>query len=717
MLLLFSLALLLQVPPVVPSPAPPTVADTTGGIFDSPATRELVERVILESGEIPEGLQDYRAELRSMMYLTLAPDSALGGELPVTTDEFVGEVRWERTGFLHQWVRGHRMRLLAPAPYTLGTMIEEPWVIPHLYGSTINLLSAGDGRAQRGARRAIHPFGSQGPAHYRYTAGDTLRIRLQNELVTLVPIEVRPRAAPTEREMQLVVGSFFIDTDRAAVARARFGFVEPRRGLRVGQTGVYLELENALWENRYWLPFRQRQEIQVASGLFGGAVAARMVNLFGSYDLNTGWSPEIRTRSRLFLAPTAGADFTEWDGAVGAEAAEWEIADFADLRRLAAGAGRPDAGPLRVTPRYERGDHLFRYNRVEGTYLGAGVRIEPNDPVERRWELYATAGWAFVESTARGELIGRWHADAPRVPPRGIERGVTAGVYRRLREVRAFQPTFRWDFLYSLPALVGGSDLRDYYDATGAELSLRAGTGSWIGRVGGRWERQDSVRRNTGSFLFGTAQDFPPLAPMDPGTHAALEGAVGYSRGPGAFGIGNSAVASLRAEVGMADFRTQRLIGLLSFRQALGPITFASRLDAGHGWGELPPQQLFRFGVEEGLLGYEPNEFGGSTAAIGRGRLLIGLPPRSTQPLARSGFFIVPPLRPSLVLLGEAGWAEVSERSRPQLARLASVPTERVRGSLGVGVSIFEDALTLEWYRPLEEDRRGRWYFGLVRWF
>src|SRR5690606_17435638 len=103
-------------------------------------------------------------------------------------DEMVSEVRWHRNGLL-QDVRGHRTRLLIPLPYTLGTMLERPWVVPHLYGPQIYTPFAG--------RRAVNPFGSSGPAAYRYTALDTVRLRLQGDMVTLVPIAVRPRAAPT----------------------------------------------------------------------------------------------------------------------------------------------------------------------------------------------------------------------------------------------------------------------------------------------------------------------------------------------------------------------------------------------------------------------------------------------------------------------------------------------------------------------------------------
>lgn len=710
-----------------PAAQPPTPDTTAPGAFDSPETQRLVERVIEASGTLPPELQDYQATVRTAMYLALASDSTAGGDLTLAVDEFASDVRWHREEKLRQTVRAHRVRLLAPAPYTLGTLLEQPWVVPHLYGSTIRVLSSNiGGVAPAGGRRgevtAIHPFGVPGPRHYRYRAGDTLRVYTQSGSVTLVPVTVSPRAGTGDRRLRLVVGTFWIDVDRAAVARARFGFAEAGGGV-LGETNTFLELENGLWQNRYWLPHLQRRELQVSSSLIGGAAVGRIVNRFDAYELNTGWSTLTPDHALLEreLVPDQATLFAGWNEAVGAEAGEYRSTDFADLRLATSGAARADAGGLRLSPYYQRGEHLFRYNRVEGAYLGAGARLLPADPLRRRWDLYATAGWVFAEATPRGELTARWRSDLPGTPRDLARTELNAGAYRRLYDLRSFRPSFEWSWVYAVPALFVGSDQRDYYDATGVELGLTRRRGFWTTRLGTRWERQDTVRRNTTRYLFGTADEFPPLAELEPGTHAAAEGELAYERGSGAYGLGNGLWLSLRGEKGFADFGFTRVVTLASFRRALGPFTLAARLDGGHVTGDAPPQKLFRFGSAEGLGGYAPNEFGGSTAAIARGRFLVPLPPRDPRPRPLAGPFIVPPLRPALVLLGEAGWAEVSQRLRPQLARLGAAPTDGVLGAAGVGVSLFEDALTLEYTGPLRavdgRRRDGRWYFGLTRWF
>ncbi|HEV2149612.1 MAG TPA: hypothetical protein VGR37_19585 [Longimicrobiaceae bacterium] len=702
----------------------PAAQDTVPDAFDSPATRELVERVTRAGSVIPEELADYRADYRSAVYLSLRPDSALAGEVPVTVDEFAGTLRWERGGSLLQEVAGHRVRMLAPTPYSVGSLLEQPWIVPHLYGQTIDLFQLSPtpaptaaGRTVRRISRAVHPFSARGMQLYRYSVSDTVRVRTTEGIVRLVTVDVRPRAVQQSDAPQMVVGSFQVDLDRAAIARARFGFAEPGGRFRLTRTGVFFEMENGLVQDRFWLPYRQRQEIQISSPLFGGAAAIRVASTLSGYDLNTRWSPEEPGRAALVRRDRGGDAFRGW-GTVGEGIGDFDIADFNDLARETTGAAARDEGRVRVSFLPERGEHFFRYNRVEGPFLGGAVGVEQALPDGAAWQVYATAGWAFSEGTARGEATALWIDES--TGPFGQREGWSAsgGVYRRLRDTQAFRPAFRWDLGYSLNAALGGYDILDYYDATGVEAAAGIRRGRLTGRLGGRWERHDSVTRNTDSFLFGRARRFPEVAPADPGTHAGVEGELRYGVGGGAFALGNSLVASLRGEAGFADWSFGRVTGLLAARRSLGPfVTLALRGDAGHVAGDVPPQFLIRFGEAEGLRGYEPNEFGGTTAAIGRARLLLFLPPYTQEPLARAGFFIVPPLRPALVLSGSSAWADVADRSADELFRVGSRPTDGARRTVGIGVSIFEDAFAVEYSKPLEEGERGRWTVGLVSWF
>lgn len=701
MLLSVALTLLLQLPDTIP----------TG--FDSAETEALVALTIQRSGEVPEDLVDYRADVQTSMYLTLATDSVGGGDLPGSVDEMVSEVRWHRRGFVHQEVHGHRTRLLVPLPYTLGTLMERPWVVPHLYGSEIYTPFAG--------RRAVNPFGSRGPSFYSYDGLDAVRLRVQGEVVTLVPISVRPQGQ-MEGDDLLVVGTFYVDAERGAVARARLGFVGggsdvPRS---LADIGTFVELENGLWEGRYWLPYQQRRDVIFESRVLGGSISARVVSRWLDYDFNTAWEPQGGREQLAWDLGDPDDVFAGWRAEPGEEAGRYSMDDFADLRLATATADRPtDAGPD-LQLHYERGSHLFRYNRVEGPFLGLGARLVPPDPRRTPWQVYGTAGWAFAEQTARGEVGALWGEPVSRDAAGGTGIGLGISAYRRLTDIQPFRPTFDWEWIYTFPALLFGSDERDYYDATGVELFGTLRRGRWDGRLGARVERHDSVEVNTTSYLFGDASEFGPLAGIDPGDQIALEASGGYSLGPGAFGMGNSLVLRAHSEAGVGDFRYQRLWGLLSLRRSLGPVTAAARVDGGTSWGGVPAQRLYRFGSVEGLRGYEPNEFGGSSAVLARGRVIIGLPPRSTQPIARFDMFLIPPLRPALVLLAESGWTRVDTDLVDELNHLGSAPTGGWRSSVGIGLSLLEDAVSIERLEPVgagSEGREGRWYVGLTYWY
>jgi len=697
-------------PQLQPRPVVPADTIAPDSIWDSAETRALVTRVIQTGTTVPAGLLDYRATIGAVIHLSLRADTAQGGELPVTVDELAGEVQWERDGDLLQTIRGHRVRLLAPTPYTLGSLLEAPWVIPHLYGNTINVFSLSPTPGGRTVlARAVHPFSYRGIDFYHYRGGSPVRVTTSEGVTTLVPITVRPRPGTLEEagRERLVAGTFWVDFDRAAVARARFGFVERGGRFVVTETGVFFELESALVEGQWWLPHRQRREIQVSSPLLGGAAAIRIVTALTDFEVNTGWrSPEPGARLVMQLRPGA------FENAPVVEGDPTDIGDFADLAQIV----RPPESTegVQVALRYERGDHLFRYNRVEGAFVGVGTRIQPADPERRDWSVYAHAGWAFSEATARGELGFRWHPGDPTAP--GAQWSATLGAYRRLRDMTSFRPPLQWELGYAFGAALGGYDVRDYYDAAGAEAFATRRRGGWLARLGGRIERHDSVGRNTGRFLFGEAEDFPEVAPSEPGTHAAAEATLRYARGTGAFGVGGGVIAQVTADQGFGDFQVTRATALLSTRFPSRYLTVIARGDAGAVLGEAPPQFLFRFGGIEGLRGYARNEFGGSTALLGRARVLLHLPPYGQEPLFRAGFFLFPPLRPALVLSGDAGWAEANDDSRRSLARLGAVETDGVRSSYGVGLSLFEDALSVEYVWP-GEGGEGRWYTGFVAYF
>ena len=75
--------------------------------------------------------------------------------------------------------------------------------------------------------------------------------------------------------------------------------------------GTFLELENGLWEGRYWLPYQQRRDVTFESRILGGSLTARVVSRWLSYDFNTGWEPTGR-REQLTWNLDDSEAFADW---------------------------------------------------------------------------------------------------------------------------------------------------------------------------------------------------------------------------------------------------------------------------------------------------------------------------------------------------------------------------------------------------------------------
>src|SRR5690606_34554715 len=112
-------------------------------------------------------------------------------------------------------------------------------------------------------------------------------------------------------------------------------------------------------------------------------------NRFVDFDLNTGWTPTGEMVSLEWDLMGESEAFAGWRGPIGDEESELSAEDFADLR-LASSAEARGSESTRAQLHFDRGSHLFRFNRVEGPFVGLGARVIPPNPSEDRWELYGT---------------------------------------------------------------------------------------------------------------------------------------------------------------------------------------------------------------------------------------------------------------------------------------------------------------------------------------
>lgn len=330
--------------------------------------------------------------------------------------------------------------------------------------------------------------------------------------------------------------------------------------------------------------------------------------------------------------------------------------------------------------------------------------------------VHGFGGWAWKEQTVRGGAGVAWRRD---------QRAVAIHAERRLESTNDF-PLDIGVADPGLAELVGFAQQRDYVDRRAAALSL------------------SDIRRSFGDAIvsaqIGAGQDAPersrlrriPLVlsrdTLLPNRSAA-RGSYGrvaldyefhpdLSIGMRLTGVG----AQLHYEAAAGQLAWQRATILLKHRGEWGPLVFGERVDAGIVTSprDLPPQQLFEMGGNARLAAYSYKQFAGDRAAIATAGANYIFPRFRTLRLP-GGYSRLPQLAPGIGAGVEMGWttltndaarAAVLALSNPQTGVPLSVATNGIRGSAGVGVTLFSGLIHLGVAHSLDGSAKWRAAFG-----
>lgn len=739
--------------------------DTSGTVrvrdtstYATPALRAMIAEASERNRRVPDGLRSYRARIGSEVAIVLRrPDGVEGA---VSVEQFAGSARWDRTGAYEQHVDGYRAQQSAPTLSVLSFM-RNAWTIPVLYGNRIALFfsidSARTAKATEGgasqARReparaprppmvAFHPLADDREGHYRYRGGDTvLTVRVGGRTIPIVRVHVEP-TRPAAGSVIVFRGDLDLDVSRHQLVRMRGYFQqitarsEERGAGLIGRAlshaivGIgYIELVNAEIEGAYWLPTYQRLEVQAAVGLAGDdRTIMRIVTRFGDYALNGDTVPALvalpapgvaadtlnARPHRLTFAPRDSMNRPRsWPAPVGSTTAAVSSDDFDDL----APERWRSSGPPRAELRAERLLDILRYDRVEGLYTGAGGRLRLRDAAPGV-EVRGSAGYAWAERTVRGYGTvlrdrGSWISS--------------------LRAGRTLDPTndflTPFDSTSALAAFFSNDDF-DWVDRRFATLSLEGRVGgarkyAAIVETGPASDRPERTRVRRAPFPIAMDTTFRANRGVDAGSYWRSAATLVYRPDVAAELVRPGVGASLSYERADGGPRFARVSGRLVGRASWSELAGSARLDAGALVGRgRPPQRLFEVGGgSAGLPSYDYKQFAGDRAALARVAVWRSLP-FLTAPL-RFGPFVIPGPSPALAVGTTAGWVGASsDETRAALRRLAvceplagdpcgttllrpSVPTDRVRADVEVGVRLFGGALFLGVARPV--DRSGRW--------
>ncbi len=705
------------------------------GPYADSATAVLIARARERHRQQDAAVHDYRAILRTRLDASLGR-GGFARFLPIAVEEQESQLYWQAPNDVKLVTLGRRFRT-AFRGADVNSSWTHPWFIPRFLGDSIRLLGGQDFPE----RAAIHPLAAGADAYYDYAIADSLTLFLPGRTVRAVGV----RITPTRADASLIAGEMWLDASTAETVRLSFVFVGKRMWVdSIGPTRsdtaradrndalaqrivrVSADLEYGLYDERYWLPYRQAVTIDISLPWFKNiAIPAHFTTTFRAVRVNEN-APltftalprdtthrtsrrrrgEVTRRCGQNVAMGRGlreqedsvslgcvtvgtwpggrfeldapADstllaYTGWGDALRFDAAPGDAERLESLREdvLNTLERLPDSltGQPRLSVAFDRFTDIWRYNRAEGASLGAGYEWRPGLPFIA---LMVKGRYGFTDGRLQASLAVR--RDAP-----GSRLEIAA--FREMRDADPLAPGLT--FSNSVDALWFARDDGDYVFLQGgearyqrplgvvADLTLRARYGEETAPI-----RLAHAGLND---LLGGSGDFRPNGPVRGGHYwvAAAE-LAGGARPFGWFAAAEGTAGARRYGRGWLGATGRTGLGTVL------DVTVSGWL--GLGGGDSLPQREFRLGGSRTLRGYAPGAFRGASAwAAGAD---IGLLRGALVPVV-------------FVDAGQVAASGLSFTGAPLF-------------SYGVGVSLLEGVMRLHAARPVEPHARWRLSFTVA---
>lgn len=650
-------------------------------------------------GQVDRSLMEYRVLARERISVGMR---ALRRDRILFRREMAANILWRREGTGHVQLLGARqvVPMAVPAPHVPSKAVGEAADLAFDPSRELLLSGLSDGDVR-------HPLADGSELHYRFSSGDTTRIRLPSGRVLRV---AELRVIPRRPEGLLLRGSLWLDLDTHSPVRAVFQLARPLDLLRdledddeEGVPGIlqpmeadlrYLTVDYGLWDDRWWLPRLIALEGEGRAGRFLD-VPVRFERSYEDFEVRAAGMPPLE----LTAADTSGMIYESDDSTVAhvqetcqGERRCWKhrggrlpdtvlltsehlpgsiyddggvLITKTELRELASVLEAVVPGGSRWHPPVTRVSYLepslVRFNRVEGLALGGRVEADFGAADAR-----ATVWLGAADLEPNAELAVR------RERFRAFQQ---VALYRRLEAV---EPDTRAHGLgSSLSALLLGRDDSDYYRTLGAELTgAPAAPARWD--YGWRLfaEHQSGAEKETDLSLprlFGSRRTFHENIAADAAGQLGAELAAAFRYGSDPRGVRTALGASVLAETGDYEFVRSSARGFLGLPLPMGTVG-ALEIAAGAGFGGVPVQSRWYLGGPSTVRGY-----GGASRVAGeafwRARAEVG----TSFTAAR------------VALFSDAGWA--GERSEFRRAPILL--------STGAGASFLDGLLRVDVARAL----------------
>ena len=535
------------------------------------------------------GLTDYVATaLGSLTFLAQVGEGFPDPPKVVKADQIALEVYWRAPNHSKQLILGRRDTLLLPTDIAYHR--DHLGIIQNNFPEIIRL---GDGDE---VRDVPHPLSAAGLRTYDYAISDSLRIEVPGQVIEVYEIRIRPK----DEHAPAAVGSVYVSRADAQVVRMAFSFT--RAALLDQQLDdVAIVLDNALIEERFWLPRRQEIEIRrsgtwldfPARGIIRGGFEVCC------YRINAGTPPIRFTGPEIDLAPAerrAAYRFEEPLETIVPSPATLSGEELARVQARAAElVGQAALARARSGALLARSvSDVARVNRAEGLSLGTGARrfLTPTT------DLALTGRYGFADN--------RWKGTAHLTYRASPRRSLRIGVFDEFRDASDVQETsvlrnsiaaqeFGADF--TEPYHVRGFDVRATY-AVGARLSLSI-------RVAR--EQTDSARLEA-TPARGT---FRPLMAVPQENQWPTELGLTLSSTPWLGGTVEGEVAGRLRTVTEEDGDrvAGRVTGRFQYARPTGSSALVASTFGGIADWRLPPQDFIRAGGPVTGPGYDLHQF------------------------------------------------------------------------------------------------------------
>jgi hypothetical protein len=512
----------------------------------------------------------------------------------VKADELRVEVYWRAPDRSKQVILGWRDGRFLPTDINYHR--DHLGIVTNNFGNVIRI---GEGDE---VRDVPHPLSPGGLVAYDYALGDSLTIRTAAGVTLVREVQVRPRVFAHP----LVVGTLYLDVATAELVRFRFSFT-PAAYLDPQLEDISIALENSMYEQRYWLPYRQEIEIRRRTTWLDfparGIIRARWE--IEGYDFN------LPLADALFAGPAiagltrprpSDSSWTEpLDQAVAGVAAPVNRQDMDALRvevERIAGARALSGLP---SDRLAAGSvsDLVHVNRVQGLALGFGASMGLG---ERRVQLRPSIGYGTSDHRITGGVDVTAGLGATQVTLTGERR------IQDLSDLPVISPV-----LNSLLSQEGGQDYGDYVLLTGARLGLRhrlSGRTALLVSGGVQESRSVTTRATpaTGSYR--------PNPSLGSGTWGL--GTLELERASGGIAVSHDLQGRIRLEggTGPRDYARVSLEG--RWQTMLVGHQLVTRAFLGTATDGLPAYRSFVLGGRGTLLGEPFRAYGGRDMALGQ---------------------------------------------------------------------------------------------------